>query len=153
MLLAVVLRMQTPEGTLVIEVDEPGTTVQILSENGEVQIERRADPGTLTIGVDPGKHRLRAEKDGLEFFARDFTVASGGREVVKVKLEPSPAASKAGSGVSARTSQKAGARRPAGCRAGPGGIGSRRRTGSGRDSCTPSTVFGSLPQGDARIQG
>ena len=41
-----------------------------------------------TIGVDPGKHRLRIAANGLELFAQDFTIASGGRETIHATFEP-----------------------------------------------------------------
>ena len=83
----IVLKMQTREGTLVVEINDPDVTVQVLSEEGKVQIERKSEKGTLTIGLDPGKHRLRLQKNGVEVFARDFTLASGGTEVIRARLE------------------------------------------------------------------
>ena len=81
-------RMRTKEGTLVVEIDDPDVTVQVLSEEGKVQIERKAGKETIEISVDPGKHRLRLQKDGMEVFAKEFTIASGGREIIRAKLEP-----------------------------------------------------------------
>ncbi|MCX7426119.1 MAG: SUMF1/EgtB/PvdO family nonheme iron enzyme [Planctomycetia bacterium] len=88
-LLGIILTMRTKDGTLVVEVDDPDVTVQVLSEQGKVQIERKADKETIEISVDPGKHGLRIQKDGIEVFAKEFTIASGGREIIRAKLEPS----------------------------------------------------------------
>ena len=72
----------------VVEIDDPNVTVQVLDGEGKVQIERTGEKGTLTIAVDPGKHRLRVQKDGMEMFAKDFTIASGGTETIKATWEP-----------------------------------------------------------------
>jgi formylglycine-generating enzyme required for sulfatase activity/serine/threonine protein kinase len=90
LLLGIILTMRTSEGTLVVEIDQPDATVQVLNEQGKVLIERKAQKGAITIGVDPGKRRLRVEKDGFEVFAKELTIASGGKETIKAKLEPKP---------------------------------------------------------------
>jgi formylglycine-generating enzyme required for sulfatase activity len=82
--------MRTSEGTLVVEIDQPDATVQVLNEQGKVIIERKGQKGAMTIGVDPGKRRLRVEKDGFEAFTKQFAIASGGKETIKAKLEPKP---------------------------------------------------------------
>ncbi len=82
----VIFKFRTTEGTLVVEISEPDVTVQVLSEEGKVEIQRQAQKGTLTIGVDPGKHRLRLEKDGFQVFAQDIAIASGREETIKAKL-------------------------------------------------------------------
>lgn len=89
-LLGVIIKMRTPEGTLVVEIDQPDATVQVLNEQGKVLIERKGQKGNLTIAVDPGKRRLRVEKDGFEVFAKELTIASGGKETITAKLEPKP---------------------------------------------------------------
>jgi formylglycine-generating enzyme required for sulfatase activity/serine/threonine protein kinase len=94
----IILRLQTQEGTLVVEIGEPDATVQVLSEEGKVQIERKAEKGTLTIAVDPGKHRLRVEKNGFVVFAKDFAIAAGGKELIKAKLQPTVAKAEGGGG-------------------------------------------------------
>lgn len=87
LLLGIVLTMRTTEGTLIVEISEPEATVQVLNEEGKVVIERAATEGSLTISVDPGKHRLRVEKDGFEVFAKELAIAAGGKETIKAKLE------------------------------------------------------------------
>ena len=85
----IIVSLRTSEGTLVVEIDEPGTTVKVLDGQGNVSIERVGVPkGPLTIGIDPGKHRLRVEKDGFIVFAKDFSIASGKRETIRARLEP-----------------------------------------------------------------
>ena len=87
-LLAVVLKVRTREGTLVVEISEPDVQVEVLSEEGAVQIERPGKQGRMTIGVDPGKHRLRLTKNGEEVFGTDFAIVSGGEETIKATLQP-----------------------------------------------------------------
>lgn len=87
-LLGIVVKLRTPHGTLVVEVDEPGVTIEVLDEQGTMQLQRQGERGAVTIAIDPGKHRLRLEKDGVAFFSKDFTMAAGGREVIRAKWEP-----------------------------------------------------------------
>ncbi|MGA2033283.1 MAG: protein kinase [Thermoguttaceae bacterium] len=86
-LLGVIFKLRTKDGTLIVEVSDPDVTVQVLNDEGKVQIERKGEKGTLTIAVDPGKHRLRVQKDGVEMFAKDVSIASGGTETIKAVLE------------------------------------------------------------------
>lgn len=88
LLLGIILRVRTSEGTLVVEIDQPDATVQVLNEQGKILVERKSQKGTLTVAVDPGKRRLRVEKDGFEVFAKELAIASGGKETIKAKLEP-----------------------------------------------------------------
>ncbi|MGD0040204.1 MAG: hypothetical protein ABSE84_07300 [Isosphaeraceae bacterium] len=71
-----------------VEVDQPGATVQVLSEEGKVEISRPGEKGPLTIAVDPGRHRLKVTKDGFQFFAKDFTMESGGKVLIHATLLP-----------------------------------------------------------------
>ena len=87
-LLGTVFSMRTKDGTLVVELSEPDVTVQVLSEEGKLQIERPGQQGTVTIGVDPGKHRLRLEKDGTVVFAQEVAVVSGCTETIHATWEP-----------------------------------------------------------------
>lgn len=87
-LLAVIISLRTKAGTLIVELSDPDVTVQIVSEEGRVEIERKGDKGKVGIAVDPGKHRLRLTKAGVEVFAQEFTMVSGGREVIKARWEP-----------------------------------------------------------------
>jgi Leucine-rich repeat (LRR) protein/tRNA A-37 threonylcarbamoyl transferase component Bud32 len=86
LLAAIVLKMQTKEGTLVVEVDQPDATVQVLNEDGKVEITQSGGKGPISISVDPGKHRLKVEMDGFQFFAQDFEMDSGGTASIKASL-------------------------------------------------------------------
>ena len=86
-LFSVVLMLRTKDGTLVVELDDPDVTLQVLSEEGKVLIDRPGEKGTIEISIVPGNHRLRVAKNGVEVFSKDFAIASGGREILG-KLEP-----------------------------------------------------------------
>ena len=86
-LAGVVFKMQTKDGTLVVEVNQPDATVQVLNEEGKIEIARPSEKGSISISVDPGKHRLKVEKDGFRVYAQDFEMDSGGTASIKATLE------------------------------------------------------------------
>ena len=88
LLTGVIVMIQTKDGTLVVEVDQPDAVVELLTEEGMVEISRPGEKGTVSVVVAPGKHRLKVEKDGFEFFAQDFVMESSGRQSIKATLEP-----------------------------------------------------------------
>ena len=85
----IVIKLQTADGTLVVEVNEPGAKVTVLNEHGELEITRASDGSTVRLSVDPGKHRLRIEKDGFALFAKEFSIASGATDSITATLVPS----------------------------------------------------------------
>ncbi len=88
-ILAVVLiKVQTKDGTLIVEVDQPDAMVQVLDSEGKVEISQKGGVGKITIGVDPGKHRLKVEKDGFAIFGQEFELEKGGKTEITAKLEP-----------------------------------------------------------------
>ncbi len=86
-LLGIVLRLQTKDGTLVVELFDPNCVVQVLDGKGRIEIERPGEP-KITIAVAPGEHRLRLMQAGTEVFAQDFHIASGGQKVVSAHWLP-----------------------------------------------------------------
>ena len=86
-LFGVLFKLRTRDGTLVVEINDPDATVQVLNEEGKVLVERKGEKGAIEISVAPGKGRLRLEKNGLELFAQEFSLASGGKEYIKAWLE------------------------------------------------------------------
>jgi serine/threonine protein kinase/Leucine-rich repeat (LRR) protein len=87
-LAAVVVKLRTPDGTLLVEINQPDAAVQVLSDRGKVEISQPGGKGTLSISVDPGKHRLRVEKAGFAIFTKEVSIESGGTQSVKAILEP-----------------------------------------------------------------
>ena len=91
-LAVVIVKLQSKDGTLTVTVNQPDATVQVLDADGKVEISQPGGAGAITISVDSGKHRLKVEKDGFQFFAKDFEMDSGGTASIKATLEPVPAA-------------------------------------------------------------
>jgi hypothetical protein len=82
---ATVIRIFTPDGTLVVEVDDPGVKVTVEGDGGLAI----AGAGLEEIRLRPGSYKVHADRDGKEVpLERELVrIAKGGREVVKVKLE------------------------------------------------------------------
>jgi WD40 repeat protein len=83
-----VVRVVQGDASLVVEVDDPKVRVSVEGDGGVVI----NDAGAGEVRLRPGSYRLRASKDGQPVCEELFTVLRGGREVVRVKREPSPAA-------------------------------------------------------------
>ena len=86
-LAGVLLMIRTKNGTLVVEIDQPDAVVEVLDEHGGVEIKRPGEKGTVSISVDPGKHRLKIEKNGFVVYGQDFVMESGGTQSIKATLE------------------------------------------------------------------
>ena len=87
---ATILRIKTPDGTMVIKVADPGVKVQI--DNDAVVI---ADAGPQEIRLRAGRHRVQAIKDGKAVRDQLVTITKGGKEIVNVDFEPAAIASTA----------------------------------------------------------
>jgi WD40 repeat protein len=84
---ATVLRLRTPDGTLVIEIDDPGVGVTI--DDGEVIF---TGPGVREIRLRPGRHKLRATRDGALVGQEVLTVKHGEKRLIRAHLEPNDTA-------------------------------------------------------------
>jgi hypothetical protein len=80
-----IIRMFSPEGTLVVEVDDPDINVKI--DGSELVI---TGAGAKEIRLKPGNYTLEASKDGKLVTRELVTVTNNGRKSVRVTLE-SPA--------------------------------------------------------------
>jgi WD40 repeat protein len=80
---ATLLRFTTPDGTLVVEVEDPQVQVTV-EGNGELVI---TGAGPREVRLHPGSYRLRASKDGKTVREELVTVLRGGRQIVKVTRE------------------------------------------------------------------
>ena len=78
LLAGLVISLRTKDGTLVVTVNEPDAEVQVLNEEGKVEITRKGEKGPITISVVPGKHRLKVQKDGFELFTEELRDRSRG---------------------------------------------------------------------------
>src|SRR5262249_50688781 len=85
---ATVIRLLTPEGTLVIEVDDPDVKVTVEGDGGLVF----SGAGLREFHLKPGKYKLQADKNGrpIPLEREQVSIAKDGRELVRVKLEAPP---------------------------------------------------------------
>ncbi len=84
---ATVLRIRTPDGLLVVEVNEPGITVDVEDDGQAVKIH---GSGLHELHLRPGKHKLVAtrDQDGEKVFDDLVTIERDGRSVVRVRYTP-----------------------------------------------------------------
>jgi hypothetical protein len=81
-----VIRLFSPEGTLVVEVDDPAISVSL--DGKELVI---TGGGVREIRLKPGQYEMKATKEGKLIRQELITVTKNGREVVRVSREPTPA--------------------------------------------------------------
>src|SRR4029453_1586610 len=82
---ATVIRIFTPEGVLVVEVDDPAVKVTIEGDGGLVI----PGAGAQEVRVRPGSYKIQASKDGQRVPVDQdvVTITRGGKQVVKVSRE------------------------------------------------------------------
>ena len=85
LLFGVVFMMRMPEGTLVVEINEPDAEISV--DDGKVTLK---SPGEepVEIEVVEGQHTLKVTKGGFQTFTKEFTIESGGKETISVELRP-----------------------------------------------------------------
>ena len=79
---ATILRIKTPDGTLVVKVDDPDVKVQI---DGDTVIIAGAGPQEVRLRA--GNHRVQAIKDGKAVRDQLVAITKGGKEIVQVDFE------------------------------------------------------------------
>ena len=84
LLFGVVLRFRTTEGTLVVEVSQPGAEVTV--DGKTITIATAGDKQPVQVQVVEGKHTLKVTKGGFETFTKEFATRSGEKEAVRVEL-------------------------------------------------------------------
>jgi serine/threonine protein kinase len=80
---ATILRIKTPEGTLVVKVDDPGVKVDI---DDEVVIIGGAGPQEIRLRT--GMHRVLATKNGQPVRDEMVSIMKGKKEIVAIGFEP-----------------------------------------------------------------
>jgi hypothetical protein len=80
-----VIRLFSPEGTLVVEVDDPGVSVTV--DGADVVI---TGAGAKEIRLKPGQYRVEASQDGKVVSRELVTVDRNGRRVVRISKEAAP---------------------------------------------------------------
>ena len=77
------VRVETPEGTLVIESEDPAVRVTV--DGRDVEIDG-AGPSTVRLRVGP--HQVKATSSGMPVLEEVVSIKRDGREVVRVRREP-----------------------------------------------------------------
>lgn len=85
LLAGVLIYLNTGEGTLVLEVNEPDVKVTI---DGRDHVEVRSPRDAVSVNVLAGRHELEVTKDGFTSYTREFRITRGGRVEVVAKLQP-----------------------------------------------------------------
>jgi hypothetical protein len=80
-----VVRLFSPDGTLVLEVDDPDVSVAV--DGTDVVI---TGAGAKEIRLKPGQYRVEASRDGKVVSRELVTVSRDGRRVVRVSKESAP---------------------------------------------------------------
>jgi formylglycine-generating enzyme required for sulfatase activity/serine/threonine protein kinase len=92
-LFSVIFRVQTADGTVVLEIDQPAADVQgaqvFVDEEQKITLKLAEDKEPVTIAVPIGKHTLKVTKGGFQAFTQSITVEDAQTaERVRVRLEP-----------------------------------------------------------------
>ena len=86
----VLLRVKTPSGTIILEVDQLELAGAVVEVDGQQRV--TIDPGQglekVTVAADEKEHVLRVTKGGFETFTRKFTLKAGDKQTMTVRLEP-----------------------------------------------------------------
>ncbi|MHC4406198.1 MAG: protein kinase domain-containing protein, partial [Planctomycetota bacterium] len=86
LLFGVIFSLRTPEGILVVEVNEPDA--EILIDGRKVEISIPGDNQPVEVEVEEGTHTLTVRKGGFQTRTREFTLKSNEKESVRVRLDP-----------------------------------------------------------------
>src|SRR5207302_8916255 len=81
---ATVIRIFTPDGTLVVETDDPGVKVTIEGDGGLVI----TGAGPQEVRLKAGSYRVLAAKDVKALKEELVSISRGGKQVVKVSVVP-----------------------------------------------------------------
>ncbi len=85
----IVVTLNTKEGTLVVEIDQPDAVVKVLDAEGKVELTEPGGKGRVEISVRPGKKELRVEKDGFVVYTSGkIEIGSGDSKPIRAHLEP-----------------------------------------------------------------
>ncbi|WP_197996295.1 protein kinase domain-containing protein [Gimesia panareensis] len=84
------LKVETPAGTIVLEMDQPELSGAVVSVDGnkKLTIQTGAGQEPIVVTADEKTHTLKVAKGGFETFVETFTVKAGGEQTIKVHLDP-----------------------------------------------------------------
>lgn len=89
-LAGVLLKVSTPVGTIIVEIDQPEAVGAEVSVDGQqrITIKTKDSPEPIRVAADEKRHTLKVEKGGFETFVRQFTVKDGQKTAIRVRLQP-----------------------------------------------------------------
>ena len=85
---SLIVSLETKDGKLIVDVDQPDAMVQVLDSEGKVEISQKGIDGKVTISVDPGKHRLKVVQDNFTTYGQEFQMEQNGKKEITARLEP-----------------------------------------------------------------
>jgi WD40 repeat protein/biopolymer transport protein ExbD len=86
--MATVLRIRTPDGVLVIEVDDPNVKVRVEDDGKEIVV---TGAGAQEIRLRPGQHKVEVSKDGKVINNELITITRDQKQIFRVTREPAEA--------------------------------------------------------------
>jgi serine/threonine protein kinase len=89
-LYGIVMRINTPTGTVVVAIDQPGAEILVDNKPAKITITPAGGGEEITIAGQPGKHRLRVTKGGFTAFTQELVFNEGKPDQIKIHLEPKP---------------------------------------------------------------
>ncbi len=96
-----VIRLISPDGTLVVEVEDP--SIQVTIDGKDIVFN---GTGVNEIRLRPGTHQFEASKNGDVFRKELVSISRNGREAVSVRSEATPSTSAASEAVSGTNAKK-----------------------------------------------
>lgn len=87
-LLVAYLARPTNSATLLIQVNEPDTTVRILDADDREIVSRQSGAEPISVRLPPGIHQLLIEKPGFEVLSKRFELEAGSKQTVQAHLTP-----------------------------------------------------------------
>jgi hypothetical protein len=82
---AVVVRMKTRDGVLVVEVNEPNAEVYV--DGNRVTVTWRDGGKKAEVRVKPGTHKVEVKKGGLTAYGEEVTLEAGGKKPIRARFE------------------------------------------------------------------
>ncbi len=87
-LVGILLKIETPHGTLVLEIEQPNAQIDIDGAN-KISLMSKADGGPVEVRLRDGEYTIRVTRSGFAEH-REVVVLSGERTQVRIRLQPLP---------------------------------------------------------------
>ena len=79
-MIATILRIKTPDGTLIVQVDDPTADIRVEADGKEIVI---TGAGVHEVRLRPGPHQLKVMQDGKPVREELITITRGGKQVAR----------------------------------------------------------------------